>query len=179
MSKKNRKVKLLTALLTAVMIISFVMTVHLSANEEVYYGQSPSINNTTVSLDLGIENLLNQSVMYKLPDTIKVEDDISIIIQTKSTTLLDAYDKSGSSLSFTEYSLTSEAAAIREQIAAESMDVLDNLTNIDYQLGENYDVVMAGFEIVIKAKDFVNIYNVYNKSRIEKKLNSNRGKSYN
>ncbi len=139
------------------MLISTVMTVTLSASETTYYGSSPSISDVTGSLNIGTENLLNESVMYKLPDAVKPEDDISVIIKTQSTTLLDAYDKSGSPLSFTEYVLTEEAADVRNSILAESSALRNELSHIDYSLGESFNVVMSGFEIVIKADDFADV----------------------
>ena len=116
MSKGKRKLRLLTGFMALVMLVSTIMTIHLSANSGTYYGSSPSISDITGSVDLGTENLLNETVMYKLPDTVKVSDDISIIVQMKSTTLLDAYDASGSKLSFTDYVLTAEAELVRENI---------------------------------------------------------------
>ena len=157
MSKKNRKVRLITAIVAAVMLISTVLTVTLSASGTTYYGSSPSISDVSGSIDMGTENLLNESVMYKLPDTIDVEDEISIIIKTQSATLLDAYDKSGSKLSFTEYVLTDEAEGVRKEILAESNALRDKLNGISYTLGESYNVVMSGFEITIKAGDFADI----------------------
>ena len=157
MSKKSKRVRLLTAVIAAVMLISTVMTVTLSASGTTYYGSSPSISDVTGSLDIGTEHLLNQSVMYKLPDTVDAEDEISIIIKTQSATLLDAYDKSGSNLSFTEYVLTDEAESIRKDILAESNTLREGLNGIDYQLGESYNVVMSGFEITTKAGNFEQI----------------------
>ena len=118
MAKKNTTIRVLTALLAMVMMLSTMLTVHMSATGTTYYGTSPSIQQVS-GLDIGLENLYDKSVTYKLPDTVKADFDISVIIETKSSTLLDAYDKSGSSLSFGEYVLTDEAAAIREKITAE------------------------------------------------------------
>ena len=157
MSKKSTRVRLLTAVIAAVMLISTVMTVTLSANGTTYYGSSPSISDVTGSLNLGTENLLNESVMYKLPDTVKPEDEISLIIKSQSTTLLDAYDKSGSSLSFTEYVLTTDADEVRKNILAESVALREKLSHINYSLGESYNVVMSGFEITVKAGDFADV----------------------
>ena len=157
MSKKNRKVRALTALVATVMIISTILTIQLSASGTTYYGESPSISNLTGSLNLGTEKLYNESVMYKLPDTVKEEDDLSIIIKTQSTTLLDAYDKYGEGLSFEEFTKTEKAEEVRMQINQESLDLRDQLREIDYELGEIYNVVMSGFEIIIKAKDFTDV----------------------
>ena len=186
MSKKNRKVRLLTAMLAVVMLISTLLTITLSASGTTYYGSSPSISNVSGSIDLGTENLYNESVMYKLPDTIASTDDISIIVQMKSEALLDAYDKSGSKLSFTEYSLTDEAARVRENIISDANSIKEKLNGISYELGESYNVVMSGFEMIIKACDFADVckavsgnatvilgevYNVAETKLVENKVN--------
>ena len=157
MAKKNGKVRVLTAVIAMVMIISTILTVHLSATGTTYYGSSPSINKLSGNIDLGTEKLYNEAVMYKLPDTVKESDDISIIIQTKSLTLLDAYDKSGSSLSFGEYVLTDAAESVRGDILAESEKVKNKLDGIDYKPGESYNTLLSGFEITIKAKDYEDV----------------------
>ena len=149
MANKSKKIRLLTAVLTAVMLISTVMTVTLSANGTTYYGSSPSISDVTGSIDVGTENLLNQSVMYKLPDTVEVDDEISVIIKSQSSTLLDAYDKSGSKLSFTEYVLTTDADRVRENILAETAALQNLLAGIEYTVGQSYNGVISGFEIII------------------------------
>ena len=148
---------MLTAMLAALMLISTMLTVTMSASDITYYGQSPSISDVTGSLNMGTENLFNESVMFKLPDTVKDTDDISLIVQMKSETLLDAYDKSGSKLSFSEYSLTDDAKAIRDAIEAEAASIRSELGSVDYQLGVSYNVVLSGFEIIIKAGDFAKV----------------------
>ena len=140
------------------MLLSTTLSVTMSATGgSTYYGSSPSISDISGSIDLGTENLLNQSVMYKLPDTVKVSDDISIIVQMKNDALLDAYDASGSKLSFTEYVLTDEAEKVRNDIKSASESLKSNLNGIDYQDGQSYNVVMSGFEIIIKAGDFADV----------------------
>ncbi len=156
MAKKNTTIRVLTALLAMVMMLSTMLTVHMSATGTTYYGTSPSIQQIS-GIDLGTEKLYDQSVMYKLPDTVKADFDISVIIETKSSTLLDAYDKSGSSLSFGDYVLTDDAAIVRKSIAAESNRVKDKLEGISYKLGESYNTLVSGFEIIIKAADFEDV----------------------
>ena len=174
MTKGNKKLRLLTSVLALVMLISTVMTVHLSANSGTYYGSSPSISDVTGSVDLGTENLFNETVMYKLPDNVKENDDISIIVQMTNSSLLDAYDKSGSALSFTDYVLTSEADEVRTEIRESANALREKLNGIDYQLGESYNVVMSGFELIIKAGDFADVCKA-----VEGKANIIVGEKYN
>ena len=154
MAKKNNAVRVLTAVIAMVMIISTIFTVHMSATGTTYYGSSPSINKLDGNIDLGTEKLYNEAVIYKLPDSVKESDDISVIIETKSEALLDAYDKSGSSLSFGEYVQTAEAGEVRKGIIAESDRVKNKLEGINYTVGEGYNTLFSGFEITIKAADY-------------------------
>ena len=157
MAKTKNTLRVLTAVLAMVMIISTIFTVHLSATGTTYYGSSPSINKLNGNIDLGTEKLYNEAVMYKLPDNVKETDNLSIIIQTKSETLLDAYDKSGSSLSFGEYVLTDAADGVRENILAENEKIEKKLDGINYASGEKYNTLISGFEITIKAADFKDV----------------------
>ena len=154
MAKKNRTLRIVTAVLALVMMISTLITVHLSATGTTYYGSSPSIKQNTGKLDPGTESVYNEAVMYKLPDSVKDSDELSIIIQTSSETLLDSYDSSGTSLSFGEYSLTEEADSVRGAILVESERVKNKLDGIEYTVGEKYNTLISGFEITIKACDF-------------------------
>ena len=83
MAKKNTKVRILTAVIAMVMLLSTILTVQMSATGTTYYGSSPSINRLNGNIDLGTEKLYNEAVMYKLPDNVKASDDLSIIIQNK------------------------------------------------------------------------------------------------
>ena len=157
MAKKNAKVRVLTAVIATVMLLSTILTVHMSATGTTYYGSSPSINRVNGNLDLGTEKLFNEAVMYKLPDNVKATDDLSIIIQAATEPLLDAYDRSGSSLTFGEYVLTEEASSIRDGINADLAKVEKKLEGISYEIGEKYNTLISGFEIKIKAADFENV----------------------
>ena len=99
---------------------------------------------------------LNSSVMYKLPDTVKDTDDISVIVQMKKASLLDAYEASKTPISFTEYVFTDDAAKVSEAILQEKAEILAAFDgkNLNYTLGADYKAIMGGFEVVIKAGDF-------------------------
>ena len=120
----------------------------------------PEENSGIVKLEGGINNnyeqYLNSSVMYKLPDTVKDTDDISVIIKTKKASLLDAYESGDMNATFTEYAYSSEANAVSEAIDAEKRDILADFTDaeIAYTAGADYKAIFGGFEVVIKAGDF-------------------------
>lgn len=108
-------------------------------------------------LKVNIDDYLDKSVMFELPETVKDDDDISIIVTLDIVPLLDEYEKTDKKVSFAEFALKSEKATeIREKIGTEKAGILDALDQlaIRYTTGENYTTLLSGFEIVIKARDF-------------------------
>lgn len=109
------------------------------------------------NLSFDYSQYLNSSVLFKLPDTVGAEQEISVIVTVDSATLMDAYEGTDKTMSFSEYALqSSEAAEIKEDIARQKANVLDALDSksISYTAGEDYSTVLSGFELIIKAKDF-------------------------
>ena len=117
-------------------------------------------NSNITLLDKEIENDLEQfidsSVMYKLPDTVSDTDEISVIIKTNKTSLLDAYEKSDMSVSFTEYAYSADAEKVSDSILEEKNSIRADFDGIelDYTTGADYRAIFGGFEVVIKAGDF-------------------------
>ncbi len=100
---------------------------------------------------------LDSSVMQKLPDSVKDHEEISVIILTDNATVMDAYNKARTDKSFKDFALGSdEAEAIRSAIAQEKAEILKNLekAGVQYTVGADYDTLVSGFELVIKAGDF-------------------------
>lgn len=100
---------------------------------------------------------LNGDVMYKLPDTIREDEEISIIVTTGEATLMDAYEASAKTMSFGEYALSgAEAIQVRARISGKQEELLKLLDEqeLSYTVGEEYDTLLAGFELMIKASDF-------------------------
>ena len=55
---------------------------------------------------------VDSSVMFQLPDTIKNDDEISVIITVGVPSLMDAYDEGAKTMSFSEYALHSDDGAL-------------------------------------------------------------------
>ncbi len=102
------------------------------------------------------DDYLDSSVMYKLPETVKETDDISVIIEVTEEPLLEQYKTISGSMSFTDYAFSEEAYAVRDRIAAEKAALLADLdeAKLTYKTGADYSSVLSGFEITIKAADF-------------------------
>ena len=108
-------------------------------------------------LSVDPEQYLDGSVVMPLSDSIPDDEEISVIVTVDVIALLDAYGQTDKTMSFTDYALTSdEAADIRERIALEKEKILKRLDEkgIRYDLGEDYDTLLSGFEIIIRAGDY-------------------------
>lgn len=165
---------------------------YLSAIESSDKGDSEFDASFIQSLDdlgLSFTDYLDSSVMFKLPDNVKDDDEISVIITVDVVNIMDAYEGTDKTMSFSEFALNSEAADnIRADIAKEKKEFLDKLNKngIKYTEGEDYDTLLSGFEILIKAGDFKTtcqslnkgsnvmvgeVYNVAKTQLVENKVN--------
>ncbi|MBQ2892666.1 MAG: leucine-rich repeat protein [Oscillospiraceae bacterium] len=115
------------------------------------------IKEYTGDLKVNYRDYLDSSVMQKLPDTIKADDEISVIIALDEQNLLDAYEATDKAMSFSQFALESkEAAEIiskRDSRKAKILAALDE-AGVAYATGEEYSAALNGFELVIQAKDF-------------------------
>ena len=106
---------------------------------------------------LDISEYLDSNVAYQLSDKIKDDELISIIIDLPIVDLLAAYETTDKTMSFGDFALESdEAKETMEKVSARKDEILGKLDElaISYTAGDEYSVLMAGFEIVIRAGDF-------------------------
>ncbi len=154
-AKQKNRVRALTLSLAALMVLSaavtFVMWLIPGAS-----GQAGGIRLLDGNIITNRDSYLDSNVMYKLPETVKDTDDISVIIEVKEAPLLSQYDRVASGMTFTQYAFSAEADAIRDRIDAEKNVLLSDLDKaaLSYTLGAEYDAVLSGFEVTIKARDF-------------------------
>ena len=155
MAQKKRVMRIAISATVLLLVISMVISFGIfnKADGETTH---PFVELLGGSVNSNKEQFYDNSVIYKLPDTVKDTDDISVIISTKSQTLLDAYDNSGSKLGFEDYVYSEMGAAVRADITAENLAIVDELDalGVSYKIGASYNVLLSGFEIVIKAADF-------------------------
>ncbi len=157
MAKHSKLTRAITLMVLIVIMLSSVFTVYLSASSRVDYGSSPSIQSINGgSIYTGIENYYDSTVLYKLPSTIGFDEEISLIINLDTITLLDAFNNSKTGGEFKDFALTDEADEVADNIRDESEHVISVLkeAGIEFELGHSYNTVMAGFEITITAEDF-------------------------
>ena len=152
--KWTRSLQVVTALILAIATVVSVASFLLKDVTEQL--SNAIVKLTDKDINTNWTQYLNSSVMYKLPDTVKDTDDISVIIQVKKKSLLDAYEAGDRKIPFTEYVLTTEAGVVKSEILSEKNAILASLdkAGINYDLGADYKAILGGFEVVIKAGSF-------------------------
>ena len=144
--------RLMLLMMAAIMLIGAIPMTNVQASTY----QSANIQRVE-GLKVDYKDYIDESVVFQLPDTIDPEEEISVIITTDIVSLMDAYEATDKTMSFSEYVLESEEAdEIRNQVAGRKAQILARLDEmaIAYSTGEDYDTVLTGFEILIKASDF-------------------------
>jgi len=126
-----------------------VKTIDTTENNLTYKEAGYSINSK-------VEDYFNPDVVFKLPDTLSNDDDISVIVSLESDSLIDIYEASGKTLSFSKFLESREGKNAAKKLAEEQNKWISKLdkSGIKYTFGSKYDTLLNGFEITIKGGDF-------------------------
>ncbi len=158
MAKKTKLLKILTSVLVITMIISSALAVHMSATGTAADSPLGATGPSRYEGDFynNYQQYFDSSVMYQLPDSISKDAILSIIVNVKSESLLDAYESEKRSISYEEFVTTKEADKIRASIAEKTALMQSKLdeAEIDYDLGASFDTLITGFEITTKAANY-------------------------
>ena len=154
MAKQKRRIS--AAIVSVLVLAIIVSAVGLGLGKASQTTIDSIIKLTDKDIDKNLSQYLDSSVMYKLPDTVKDTDSISVIIRTKEASLLDAYEAGDRTLSFTEFVYSDEATQVEDKILAEKQTILASFDDkeIRYTVGADYKAIFGGFEVVIRASDF-------------------------
>ncbi len=123
-------------------------------------GEQKSTNaNIQKREDLNVDfmSALDESKVFRLPETIRDDQEISIIITVEGDTLLEAYEGTDKTMSFRDYALESrDAERIQSGIQSRKARILKALDEqgIAYTEGEDFATLLSGFELVITAGDY-------------------------
>ena len=155
---KTRIAKVATSVMTLLVVATLLFCAVVSPHAEAA-SYSASFINRNDNLKVDYTDYLNGSVVHKLPDSVKDDDVISIIIILEDViNIYDAYQGTDKKMSFTDYALFSDdAAQIEAQVAARKAEILNMLDEkgLEYTAtGIDYTTLLTGFEITITARDF-------------------------
>ena len=164
--KRNTFAKILRSLCAYLIIFGLVAqmlpTTALAADSDF----SASFIEKLENLKVDYTDYLDNSVVLQLPDGVTNDDEISVIITVDTATIMEAYEGTDKSMSFKEYALESkDAAEITAEINAKKTDILSRLDKlgVKYTVGEDYNTLLSGFAISMKAGDYVSACSVLKK----------------
>ena len=155
MKKKRNLLLIFTTVLLLASIISTTVASAVGAGANL--GESPLISELGSNVKVDSSQFYDGTVIQRLPSTVKDTDELSLIIEIDNAALLDAYERSDTTKSLAEFASSETALALRAKLAKEAEELCGELSEkgIDYALGESYSTLFLGFEITVKAADFL------------------------
>ena len=119
------------------------------------------ITRVNASIDKHTADYFDSNVVSRLSDNIGVNQEISVILSLNTKSTLEAYLESDSKGEFTDYLSTASAKSIVKKNAAASNELIKALdkANISYKMGNSYEHVLSGFEVILRAKDYNKLTN--------------------
>ena len=141
-----------TLLLAGTLLLGMIPTGQVKAAQE-----STATIEKLDGITVDYSDYVDSSVMYQLPQNIRDDEEISVIITLDQINLMDAYDGTDKTMSFAEFAESStDAAQVKADIALQQAQILQQLDGqeISYTTGKQYDTLLSGFELVIRASDY-------------------------
>ena len=154
--KTKRLAKVSARLLVALLVVVMVFTVAASTAVNQVTAESAPVFWKNNSIHTNYEQFLDGSVVQRLPDTVKSDDEISVIVKLDMPTLMEMYNATDKTMSFGEYVNTDEALKMKESIKKEKEAYAKALasSSIPYTFGAEYSNLLAGFEVIFEARHF-------------------------
>ena len=145
----------LSLLLAVAMLVGMVPAVFAAEDTAESTTQNSDIQ-LLEGLKYDYSDYLNSEVAFRLPDGIAEDEEISVIIRHDTPSLMDAYDQTDKTMSLREFTATAEADEVLDSIAARQEAILATLDEqgVEYTLGEEYNTLFSGFELLIKGGDY-------------------------
>lgn len=135
-------------------------------NSQTLAGDGSGIRQTNYSIDTKLENYFDPDVVFKLPETVASNDDISVIVSLDSVSVMDAYNAANTTKSLSQFVQSSAAKDVASDAAKAQDQLIKQLkkAKVNHTVGARYDTILNGFEITIKAKDFKKVGKLFGDS---------------
>ena len=165
MAKKTKWIKVSAVIMVLVMLISYIFSLGPSASDSVNLGETPFLNLYEGKLETNRDSYFASSAVTRLPSNVSSTDVVSVIISMENESLFDLYASSGENVSFSEFLTTPKAQIAADAIRLSAEELISKLDELDveYTVGDYYDTLLAGFEIVITGKYYEDVYSALSK----------------
>jgi hypothetical protein len=129
--KKQNSIRLWQCVIGVLLAVTILAGVIVTPYAQTGEFQASSIEKLD-GLKVDYAPYLDSSVMYRLSDNIRADEEISVIITLDQINLMDAYEGTDKTMSFADYALHSDDAnALREKIRASKDKLLEKLDEQD------------------------------------------------
>lgn len=155
MTKLRKSAVSVLAVLSAACLASSAVAYAFKGNDgNTTYANTISRVDNSIKSD--VDKYFNSEVVYKLPETVADNDEVSVIVTMSTQSVMDAYTVSKTNQTISEFASTDEAQVIADNVAAERVKLINKLekSGVNFTVGEEYDTIISGFEITLKARDF-------------------------
>ncbi|MDE6274894.1 MAG: leucine-rich repeat protein, partial [Clostridiales bacterium] len=165
--KKRNARKFLTAAVASALCCTLSLSVVLPAfnqKEDAFAAgtdkkEIPTVARINGKVDNHLSDYFDSNVVQKLPDNIKRDDEISVIVEMNMNTLIDEFEAAGktkSAQSVGDYAATGAGKRVQSKIAkaGEALRARLKKEGLKFKLGKEYNVLLSGFEVTMKASEF-------------------------
>ena len=114
-------------------------------------------------IDTGVERYFDESVVYRLPETIAPSDEISVIVSMNVNSVKDEYDEMPFTGTLQSFLGSNSAKVASKKVETERNKLINRLkkSGIAYKLGDKYDTLLSGFEITVAASEFESLNKLF------------------
>ncbi len=151
----NKKKRLNVSKLTVALLLAAALVLGVVAMPRVQATgyQASYVSPLEESVEVDYTQYLNEAVMFRLPEGVSSDTEISVIVRLEGAGIYDAWEASAKKESLAQFSQGKQGDAIRAAVQAEMEACLTRLSQqgIEYTAGETYDTLLRGFEILIPA----------------------------
>ncbi|MBQ7368673.1 MAG: leucine-rich repeat protein [Clostridia bacterium] len=157
MAKMKKRMIQITSLVGAASLLGgFFLQSFENTTDKVQTQADSYVSKSNALIDTNVEQYFNSDVIYRLPETVSENQEISVIVKMDTESIVDAYGDYKGNKSLSEFASSNEAKKIESVVERDRKQLLKKLdkSGVSYKVGEYYDTVLSGFEITLKAKDF-------------------------
>ena len=148
-----------TTLMLAVIMLTSLLFAQTAASNKGTTGPATAeslISEYEGDLNYDVSSYFDSSRVLSLPQGYTEEDEVSIIVALSIESVLESYDRRQSKMDIGAYAAAGAGKAAREKIDEAKSDILDKLeqAQLSYSMGYEYSLLLSGFEVRIKARDY-------------------------
>ena len=123
--------------------------------------QVDEITRVDTPIDKHTSDFFDENVVSRLSDNIGSNQEISVILSLNTQSTFDAYLEAGSKGEFSDYLGTASAKNIakKNNAASEELKKALDKAKISYKVGNSYEHLISGFEVLVRAKDYYKLAN--------------------